>query len=236
MDDVRRRRPWWHWALGAFAGLVILSALFGDDGNEPAPQAKTVTVVAPGATTASTSPAGSAPALVAARAAADDGRYAEAVAIASKIDVGARDAIARRIANRIARRSLAALDAADLGKARARLGQAARFPTTALTRYARAGYRVARRRAAAKARRIREARTRRRAAVEPPATREQATEPSAPTSCDASYEGACLNPDSADYDCAGGSGNGPDYTGTVRVVGNDHFDLDRDGDGVGCQP
>ena len=33
----------------------------------------------------------------------------------------------------------------------------------------------------------------------------------------------------------GGSGNGPLYTGTVRVVGPDEYDLDRDGDGVGCE-
>jgi hypothetical protein len=32
----------------------------------------------------------------------------------------------------------------------------------------------------------------------------------------------------------GGSGNGPYYTGQVRVLGVDHFDLDRDGDGIGC--
>jgi len=35
--------------------------------------------------------------------------------------------------------------------------------------------------------------------------------------------------------CAGGSGNGPYYTGPVRVVGADVFDLDRDGDGNGCE-
>lgn len=53
--------------------------------------------------------------------------------------------------------------------------------------------------------------------------------------CDPNYEGACLNPNSSDYDCEGGSGNGPDYTGPVRVVGDDHFDLDRDGDGYACE-
>jgi hypothetical protein len=52
--------------------------------------------------------------------------------------------------------------------------------------------------------------------------------------CDPNYEGACLDPNSSDYDCEGGSGDGPDYTGTVTVVGDDHFGLDRDGDGVGC--
>jgi hypothetical protein len=53
--------------------------------------------------------------------------------------------------------------------------------------------------------------------------------------CDPNYEGACLNPDSPDYDCRGGSGNGPDYTGPVRSVGSDPFDLDRDGDGLACE-
>jgi hypothetical protein len=53
--------------------------------------------------------------------------------------------------------------------------------------------------------------------------------------CDPNYRGACLDPSSPDYDCAGGTGNGPDYTGPVEVVGDDHFDLDRDSDGVACE-
>ena len=53
--------------------------------------------------------------------------------------------------------------------------------------------------------------------------------------CHPSYRGACLNRDASDYDCAGGSGNGPLYTGRVDVVGPDDFGLDRDGDGVGCE-
>jgi predicted Rdx family selenoprotein len=53
--------------------------------------------------------------------------------------------------------------------------------------------------------------------------------------CDASYEGACLDPTSPDYDCEGGSGDGPDYTGPITVVGDDHFGLDRDGDGFACE-
>lgn len=48
------------------------------------------------------------------------------------------------------------------------------------------------------------------------------------------YEGACLDPSSPDYDCAG-SGDGPDYTGFVRVVGPDDYGLDGDGDGEGCE-
>lgn len=52
--------------------------------------------------------------------------------------------------------------------------------------------------------------------------------------CDPNYSGACLKPDSPDYDCEGGSGDGPDYTGQVSVVGSDPYDLDRDGDGIAC--
>lgn len=38
----------------------------------------------------------------------------------------------------------------------------------------------------------------------------------------------------ADVDCEGGSGDGPRYVGTVKVIGGDPYDLDRDGDGIGC--
>lgn len=54
-------------------------------------------------------------------------------------------------------------------------------------------------------------------------------------SCDPNYAGACV-PIASDVDCAGGSGNGPAYVkGPVTVVGSDIYDLDRDGDGVGCE-
>jgi hypothetical protein len=45
----------------------------------------------------------------------------------------------------------------------------------------------------------------------------------------------CL-PRAYDYDCRGNGGNGPKYVdGPVRVTGSDPYDLDRDGNGVGCQ-
>ena len=53
--------------------------------------------------------------------------------------------------------------------------------------------------------------------------------------CHPSYTGACLDPNASDYDCLGGSGNGPKYTGRVRVVGPDVFRLDADHDGWGCE-
>jgi hypothetical protein len=54
--------------------------------------------------------------------------------------------------------------------------------------------------------------------------------------CHPSYIGVCLRIGIGDYDCAGGSGNGPNYVrGPIRVVGSDPFGLDRDGDGWGCE-
>lgn len=65
-------------------------------------------------------------------------------------------------------------------------------------------------------------------------TRPATTSP--PADCHPSYIGECLHVGVGDYDCAGGSGNGPNYVyGTVRVRGSDPFDLDRDGDGLGCE-
>jgi len=56
-----------------------------------------------------------------------------------------------------------------------------------------------------------------------------------PTSnCHPSYSG-CLKMNAGDYDCASGSGNGPNYTGPVEVYNSDPFDLDRDNDGWGCE-
>jgi hypothetical protein len=63
-----------------------------------------------------------------------------------------------------------------------------------------------------------------------------AVEEESESSCDPNYGGACLDPSASDYDCEGGSGNGPYYTGTVTVVGEDHYGLDADADGTGCEP
>ena len=53
--------------------------------------------------------------------------------------------------------------------------------------------------------------------------------------CHPSYS-PCLDPSAPDYDCEGGSGDGPLYTGTVEVIGYDEYELDDDGDGIGCDP
>ena len=61
------------------------------------------------------------------------------------------------------------------------------------------------------------------------------TPPPAPSNdCTPGYV-PCLPP-ASDYDCTGGRGNGPAYTGRVTVdhsIG-DPYQLDADGDGVGC--
>lgn len=42
---------------------------------------------------------------------------------------------------------------------------------------------------------------------------------------------------SPDYDCWGGGGDGPYYVrGPILLNGPDIHDLDRDGDGIGCEP
>ena len=51
--------------------------------------------------------------------------------------------------------------------------------------------------------------------------------------CTAGYS-PCLPP-AFDYDCRGGSGNGPKYTGPVRVTGSDPYELDNDHDGKACE-
>ncbi|HMN30365.1 MAG TPA: SH3 domain-containing protein [Caldilineaceae bacterium] len=54
------------------------------------------------------------------------------------------------------------------------------------------------------------------------------------TNCHKSYD-PCV-PIASDVDCLGGRGNGPAYVkGPVRVIGPDVYDLDRDGDGIGCE-
>ena len=56
--------------------------------------------------------------------------------------------------------------------------------------------------------------------------------PSPPTNCQG-YS-PCIRP-GPDVDCAGGDGDGPRYTGPVRVTGSDPYDLDGDGDGFACE-
>ena len=71
----------------------------------------------------------------------------------------------------------------------------------------------------------------------PPTTRPAPKTTRAPSgNCDPSYPGSCLHDGIGDYDCTGGSGNGPNYVdGPIRVRPPDPFGLDADGDGLGCE-
>ena len=74
----------------------------------------------------------------------------------------------------------------------------------------------------------------------PPPPPPPSTAPPPPTTTpaqgDPSYPDVCLDAAVEDYDCAGGSGNGPEYVeGPIRVRPPDPFDLDREGDGWGCE-
>jgi hypothetical protein len=70
----------------------------------------------------------------------------------------------------------------------------------------------------------------------PPTTAPPPPPTSAPRNCDPSYPDVCLDPNAEDYDCAGGSGNGPLYVeGPISVRPPDPFGLDADDDGVGCE-
>jgi hypothetical protein len=56
-------------------------------------------------------------------------------------------------------------------------------------------------------------------------------------SCTPGYSPCLTDHGGADYDCAGGSGNGPYYTTpgtTYLVTGSDPYGLDANGDGYGC--
>ncbi|MCS5720011.1 G5 domain-containing protein [Herbiconiux sp. CPCC 205763] len=69
---------------------------------------------------------------------------------------------------------------------------------------------------------------------QPPPAPEPESEQAQGDGCDPNYEWGCV-PIASDVDCPGGSGNGPAYApGTVHVIGNDIYDLDRDGDGIAC--
>lgn len=70
--------------------------------------------------------------------------------------------------------------------------------------------------------------------TEQPAPPPPAADPAPQQECDPNYSG-CV-PIASDVDCAGGSGNGPEYVeGPVRVIGDDIYDLDRDGNGTACE-
>jgi uncharacterized coiled-coil protein SlyX len=72
-------------------------------------------------------------------------------------------------------------------------------------------------------------------ALQAEVAQQPADEPGPDSDCHPSYVGACVPIGVSDVDCAGGSGNGPEHTGPVEVVGPDQYELDDDGDGFACE-
>jgi hypothetical protein len=73
-------------------------------------------------------------------------------------------------------------------------------------------------------------------APKPPAPRPTTPAAKPPPACNPAYPDVCLKDGIGDYDCAGGTGDGPNYvTGPLKVRAPDPFDLDRNGDGIGCE-
>ena len=189
-----------------------------------------------------------------ARAFADRGRYDDAIALLEETGQGREaDRVRRRGARALARSAQRALTRGRHTTAKRLATRSRRLHRTAAARtiITSADAELAKA-AAAKRERERlariardqrtcssaEKRTVRAGGATPPGCADYATaqaEKDAVESCDPNYAGACLKPGSFDYDCAGGSGDGPDYTGPVRVVGSDPHGLDRDGDGSACE-
>ena len=63
---------------------------------------------------------------------------------------------------------------------------------------------------------------------------ERSSEDRGSSNCTPGYS-PCLTP-AYDYDCRGTAATDPKYIGPVRVTGSDPYDLDRNDDGVGCEP
>jgi hypothetical protein len=241
MGKRKLRRRWV--LLAGVILLALIGAVSGDAEDEPAERAAALGTAAPRSTPAPQSTPTPDPGAEA-RALARRGRYDAAIAAyeAAGLDDEA-DRVRRRGARALNRSARRALTRGRHTTAKRLATRSRRLHRTAA---ARAIIASADAQAAAARERARIARDRRTcSAAEKRTVREGGGTPPGcagyvppqpeEEACDPNYSGACLKPGSPDYDCAGGSGDGPDYTGPVQVVGSDPHDLDRDGDGAACE-
>jgi hypothetical protein len=246
------RRPWFIVTASVVALLVLVAALSGGD-PEKAPATQDAAATPTATPTPSPTPDPAVAARAKATSLAGDGRYADAVTVLEAAGLhAAASRVARRGSLALARRARRALDAGHWATARSVAADARDLhrSSSATATIATANARLAEARAAARL--ARDERTCSAGekdtvragggvpagcttfAADLAARQAKAAASAAAAQCNSNYAGACLKPDSPDYDCAGGSGDGPDYTGTVQVVGDDVYDLDRDGDGIAC--
>lgn len=239
------KRNWWKWALGAFAALLVLAAIVGEDEEpdtakaKPSPRvtleiapvaqvvkAKTVALSGKVTPVRATVEVGTGHATTEIDVAAD-GAFSTDVElprlgendVTASARLGSRRAATARIV--VERRLSRAEVAAKRERVRKRREAAARERER---REAARADRLAAKQEAAEKRAAREA-----AAAEP----EPTPDPEPTSGCDPNYSG-CV-PIASDVDCEGGSGDGPAYTGVVTVIGTDLYDLDSDSDGTACE-
>ncbi len=239
-------KNWWKWALGVLGVLVLVSILVEDPDQDAGAKAKPL----PKVDLQISSP----PAVVKADAVVVSGTVLPARAV---VEV-AVDGVAPETADVSPNGEFTLeVDLEDVGThelaASARVGtrRAVSVLLTVERKLSRAEIaakreQIRKRRAAAERRRERklaariareERRAERRAAKlaaeEERAAEEEALEAEETSDCDSNYSG-CV-PVASDVDCEGGSGDGPEYTGEVTVIGGDPYDLDSDGDGTACE-
>jgi hypothetical protein len=202
----RKRMPTWVTRGIAIAMAVLLLVGFGD----------AIFSSAPG------------PASVSARLRGEaEGR--QSVAATRRLAVAKAEA--RRLGAKASRLgSVQAAARAALRQSRQRLAAA----KSQLTRARRDGRRYLARIEAEEAREVRVAEREGQEEAEEIAAAELESEEEVASECDPNYTG-CLDPYASDYDCLGGSGDGPEYTGPVEVLGEDHYGLDLEEDGYACE-
>jgi hypothetical protein len=150
----KRKRVWVFAAVLFFVLVGVVGSAFDSvDDTQPQDAAVTATQTVPAeaavagtATETTTSPAARSTRSDA-EDMVDDDLYAEALTAAALLGNDDESYIARRIANRLARRTLFALDGGDRSRARFLLRKSQDYPTTSMSRQASAAYEAAQARA-----------------------------------------------------------------------------------------
>ncbi len=226
-EQDRKKRPWWHWAIGGFLAFVLLGAIFGEDDEPEKDRVANVTATtatAPDDGEATPEPVEAPPTFEDARALADQGKYAAAVALALGDDGKRR--VRAYVATAIAVTAVSALRRGDRRLASRRIRRAASYGKPKAVRAAQSQLRaaqsrasarraqqraVALRRAADRARRAAAERARR--AAEAAAVPDESSAPSVPSV----PSGTCSEISATNF---------PVPPGDPR---------DRDGDGIACE-
>lgn len=155
---VAKDRPWFKrkrtWAIAAILFFVLVAALPSDpdspDENASRSAGDTARQTTP-TTTTETTPTPAGPTRAEIGDMVDDDHYAEAIAAAALLGNDEESWIARRIANRLARRTMFALSSGDRSRARFLLTKAEDYPSTSMSRKASSAYRLAQARASSRA-------------------------------------------------------------------------------------